>query len=99
MTGYVVVILSTVLYSTTQVYGVLFIARAVQGIGSACIATSGFALLALVNPDDEARGYGIKYFCEYIMDTNSSRIRFCLLLFLFFGFLFVSYLLPSYNTS
>eukprot|EP00729_Bicosta_minor_P018167 gene18167-13809_t len=47
--------------------GVLFASKAVVqiivnpivGIGSACIATSGFALLALVNPDDEARGEAI----------------------------------------
>ena len=99
MTGYVVVILSTVLYSTTQVYGVLFIARAVQGIGSACIATSGFALLALVNPDDEARGYGKNTFVNtlWIRTVTSSFLFFVVFVFLFF--VCFLYLLQSYNTS
>lgn len=39
-----------------QSYGVLFFARALQGIGSACTSSSGMGMLAQAYPDDSERG-------------------------------------------
>lgn len=40
-TGFVIMFFSTILFAFGGSYGVLFIARAFQGIGSACTSTSG----------------------------------------------------------
>lgn len=37
-------------------YGVLFFARTLQGIGSACTSSSGMGMLAQAYPDDQERG-------------------------------------------
>ncbi|CAJ0943894.1 unnamed protein product, partial [Mesorhabditis belari] len=53
--GFVVMILSTILFAFGQSYGILFAARAVQGIGSACAATAGMGMLAQQYSDDKER--------------------------------------------
>jgi DHA1 family solute carrier family 18 vesicular amine transporter 1/2 len=58
-------------------YFLLFIARAVQGIGSACSSVAGLGMLAERYPDDEERGQamgvalgglamGVLSMCQYI---------------------------------
>lgn len=40
-------------------YYMLFVARAVQGIGSACSSVAGLGMLADRYPDDEERGHAM----------------------------------------
>ncbi|CAF0915491.1 unnamed protein product [Didymodactylos carnosus] len=54
--GFVIMFLSTITFAFGKSYTVLFIARAVQGIGSACSSVSGLGMLADRYPDDEERG-------------------------------------------
>ncbi|KAI6204505.1 MFS domain-containing protein [Aphelenchoides besseyi] len=55
-TGFVIMFLSTLLFAFGSTYGTLWLARALQGIGSACTSTSGMGMLAQAYPDDAERG-------------------------------------------
>ncbi len=55
-TGFVIMFLSTLLFAFGSSYGMLWMARALQGIGSACTSTSGMGMLAQAYPDDAERG-------------------------------------------
>ncbi|RZC34511.1 synaptic vesicular amine transporter, partial [Asbolus verrucosus] len=57
--GFVIMFLSTISEykkSSSKSYSVLFIARALQGIGSSCSSVSGMGMLAERYPDDKERG-------------------------------------------
>ncbi|XP_039260992.2 synaptic vesicular amine transporter-like [Styela clava] len=54
--GYIVLVVSSLIFAFGKTYPVLFFARALQGIGSACASTAGLAMLASRFPDDEERG-------------------------------------------
>ncbi|GAB1603909.1 synaptic vesicular amine transporter-like [Argonauta hians] len=55
-TGFVVMLISTVGFAFANSYSTLFLARAVQGIGSACSSVSGMGMLADRYPNDAERG-------------------------------------------
>jgi DHA1 family solute carrier family 18 vesicular amine transporter 1/2 len=55
-TGFVIMFLSTLLFAFGSSFGVLWMARALQGVGSACTSTSGMGMLAQAYPDDAERG-------------------------------------------
>uniref|UniRef100_A0A7E4VGT4 MFS domain-containing protein n=1 Tax=Panagrellus redivivus TaxID=6233 RepID=A0A7E4VGT4_PANRE len=55
-TGFVIMFLSTLLFAFGSSFGTLWLARAFQGIGSACTSTSGMGMLAQAYPDDAERG-------------------------------------------
>ncbi|XP_050676785.1 synaptic vesicular amine transporter [Leptidea sinapis] len=55
-TGFVLMFLSTLIFAFGRSYGVLFVARALQGIGSSCSSVSGMGMLAERYPDDKERG-------------------------------------------
>ncbi|XP_020667983.3 chromaffin granule amine transporter [Pogona vitticeps] len=54
--GFVIMFLSTILFAFSSTYILLFIARAMQGIGSACSSVAGLGMLASVYTDDSERG-------------------------------------------
>ncbi|XP_076033755.1 synaptic vesicular amine transporter-like isoform X2 [Oratosquilla oratoria] len=54
--GFVIMFLSTLIFAFGSSYAVLFIARALQGIGSSCSSVSGMGMLAERYPDDKERG-------------------------------------------
>uniref|UniRef100_A0A8D8SK42 Synaptic vesicular amine transporter n=3 Tax=Cacopsylla melanoneura TaxID=428564 RepID=A0A8D8SK42_9HEMI len=55
-TGFVIMFLSTLIFAFGKTYGVLFLARSLQGIGSSCSSVSGMGMLAERYPDDRERG-------------------------------------------
>lgn len=55
-TGFVIMFLSTIIFAFGRTYTVLFIARALQGIGSSCSSVSGMGMLADRFTDDKERG-------------------------------------------
>ncbi|GLH11805.1 Vesicular acetylcholine transporter [Gryllus bimaculatus] len=55
-TGFVIMFLSTLIFAFGRTYSVLFMARALQGIGSSCSSVSGMGMLAERYPDDKERG-------------------------------------------
>ncbi|XP_017298831.1 synaptic vesicular amine transporter [Diaphorina citri] len=55
-TGFVIMFLSTLIFAFGRTYGVLFLARSLQGIGSSCSSVSGMGMLAERYPDDRERG-------------------------------------------
>lgn len=55
-TGFVVMMISTIIFAFANSYGTLFFARSIQGIGSACSSVSGMGMLADKYPDDAERG-------------------------------------------
>ncbi|XP_049883367.1 synaptic vesicular amine transporter isoform X2 [Pectinophora gossypiella] len=55
-TGFVLMFLSTLIFAFGRSYSVLFIARALQGVGSSCSSVSGMGMLAERYPDDKERG-------------------------------------------
>ncbi|CAJ0921793.1 unnamed protein product, partial [Mesorhabditis belari] len=57
--GFVIMFLSTLMFAFGSSYGTLWLARALQGIGSACTSTSGMGMLAQAYPDDAERGSAI----------------------------------------
>ncbi|CAH0698452.1 unnamed protein product [Spodoptera exigua] len=52
-TGFILMFLSTLIFAFGRSYSVLFIARALQGIGSSCSSVSGMGMLAERYPDDK----------------------------------------------
>ncbi|EEB09876.1 synaptic vesicular amine transporter, putative [Pediculus humanus corporis] len=54
--GFVIMFLSTIIFAFGRSYGVLFVARALQGIGSSCSSVSGMGMLAEQYSDDKERG-------------------------------------------
>ncbi|CAI4232133.1 unnamed protein product [Auanema sp. JU1783] len=54
--GFVIMFLSTLLFAFGESYPMLWLARAMQGVGSACTSTSGMGMLAQAYPDDAERG-------------------------------------------
>ncbi|GAB6027836.1 hypothetical protein CHUAL_002062 [Chamberlinius hualienensis] len=54
--GFVIMFVSTIIFAFGRNYSVLFIARALQGVGSSCSSVSGMGMLADRYPDDEERG-------------------------------------------
>lgn len=55
-TGFVIMFLSTLVFAFGSSYSTLFIARAIQGVGSACTSVAGMSMLADRFPDDAERG-------------------------------------------
>lgn len=55
-TGFVIMFLSTLVFAFGSTYSTLFIARAIQGVGSACTSVAGMSMLADRFPDDAERG-------------------------------------------
>ncbi|XP_054854252.1 chromaffin granule amine transporter [Eublepharis macularius] len=54
--GFVIMFLSTLLFAFSSTYDLLFVARALQGLGSACSSVAGLGMLASVYTDDNERG-------------------------------------------
>ncbi|XP_043241700.1 synaptic vesicular amine transporter-like [Amphibalanus amphitrite] len=54
--GFVIMFLSTIIFAFGRTYPILFIARALQGVGSSCSSISGMGMLAERYPDDQERG-------------------------------------------
>ncbi|XP_044735095.1 synaptic vesicular amine transporter [Chrysoperla carnea] len=54
--GFIIMFLSTLIFAFGRSYSVLFLARALQGIGSSCSSVSGMGMLAERYPDDKERG-------------------------------------------
>ncbi|KAK4018073.1 synaptic vesicular amine transporter [Daphnia magna] len=54
--GFVIMFVSTIIFAFGRNYTVLFIARALQGVGSSCSSVSGMGMLAACYPNDEERG-------------------------------------------
>ncbi|XP_076678282.1 vesicular monoamine transporter [Andrena cerasifolii] len=55
-TGFIIMFLSTLIFAFGRSYSVLFVARALQGIGSSCSSVSGMGMLAERYQDDKERG-------------------------------------------
>ncbi|CAF0757281.1 unnamed protein product [Rotaria sordida] len=54
--GFTIMFISTLIFAFSKSFGLLFIARAIQGIGSSCSSVSGLGMLADRYPEDEERG-------------------------------------------
>ncbi|XP_067627523.1 synaptic vesicular amine transporter isoform X2 [Eurosta solidaginis] len=54
--GFVIMFISTLIFAFGRSYSVLFVARALQGIGSSCSSVSGMGMLADRYTDDKERG-------------------------------------------
>uniref|UniRef100_A0A8C0UD94 Solute carrier family 18 member A1 n=1 Tax=Cyanistes caeruleus TaxID=156563 RepID=A0A8C0UD94_CYACU len=54
--GFTIMFLSTIMFAFSGTYTLLFIARALQGVGSSFSSVAGLGLLASVYPEDSARG-------------------------------------------
>jgi len=54
--GFIIMFISTVIFAFGRSYSVLFIARALQGVGSSCSSVSGMGMLAERYPDNKERG-------------------------------------------
>jgi len=54
--GFFIMFVSTIIFAFGRSYTVLFLARALQGIGSSCSSVSGMGMLADRYPDDKERG-------------------------------------------
>ncbi|KAL8173849.1 UNVERIFIED_CONTAM: hypothetical protein K2H54_027862 [Gekko kuhli] len=54
--GFIIMFLSTLLFAFSSTYDLMFVARALQGIGSACSSVAGLGMLASVYTDDNERG-------------------------------------------
>ncbi|KAG9510029.1 Synaptic vesicular amine transporter [Fragariocoptes setiger] len=55
-TGFVILFLSTLTFAMGSTFSTLFMARALQGVGSACTSVAGMSMLADRFPDDRERG-------------------------------------------
>ncbi|XP_032889847.1 synaptic vesicular amine transporter [Amblyraja radiata] len=54
--GFIIMFISTIMFAFSKTYVLLFIARALQGVGSSCSSVAGMGMLASVYTDDEERG-------------------------------------------
>lgn len=54
--GFIIMFFSTIIFAFSRSYMVLFLARALQGIGSSCSSVAGMGMLADRFPDDKERG-------------------------------------------
>ncbi|KAK3732081.1 hypothetical protein RRG08_026466 [Elysia crispata] len=54
--GFTIMMISTTIFAFGETPAVLFIARAVQGIGSSCSSVAGMGMIATYYPDDQERG-------------------------------------------
>merc|ERR1719195_853068 len=54
--GFIIMFFSTIIFAFGRSYFVLFLARALQGIGSSCSSVAGMGMLADRYPDDKERG-------------------------------------------
>lgn len=54
--GFFIMFVSTIIFAFGRSYTVLFLARALQGIGSSCSSVSGMGMLADRYPEDKERG-------------------------------------------
>ncbi|XP_050528490.1 synaptic vesicular amine transporter isoform X2 [Daktulosphaira vitifoliae] len=54
--GFFIMFISTLIFAFGRSYSVLFLARALQGVGSSCSSVSGMGMLAERYPDDQERG-------------------------------------------
>ncbi|RWS29201.1 synaptic vesicular amine transporter-like protein [Leptotrombidium deliense] len=54
--GFVILFLSTLTFAVGKSFPTLFLARSMQGIGSACTSVAGMGMLAKRYPDDRERG-------------------------------------------
>lgn len=54
--GFTIMMISTTIFAFGETPAVLFIARAVQGIGSSCSSVAGMGMIASYYPDDQERG-------------------------------------------
>merc|ERR1719471_2583890 len=54
--GFIIMFISTVIFAFGRSYSVLFLARALQGIGASCSSVSGMGMLADRYTDDKERG-------------------------------------------
>ncbi|CAN8023925.1 hypothetical protein HPB47_013081 [Ixodes persulcatus] len=54
--GFVIMFVSTLVFAAGSSYGTLFLARTMQGVGSACTSVAGMGMLAEKYPDDRERG-------------------------------------------
>ncbi|KAJ6645476.1 Synaptic vesicular amine transporter, partial [Pseudolycoriella hygida] len=54
--GFIIMFMSTLIFAFGRSYWVLFVARALQGIGSSCSSVSGMGMLADRYTDDKERG-------------------------------------------
>ncbi|XP_058715306.1 chromaffin granule amine transporter [Poecile atricapillus] len=57
--GFTIMFLSTVMFVFLGTYTLLFIARALQGVGSSFSSVAGLGLLARAHPEDSARGSAV----------------------------------------
>ncbi|GIY46104.1 synaptic vesicular amine transporter [Caerostris darwini] len=55
-TGFLILIATSLSFAIGNTYTTLFMARALQGVGSACTSVSGMGMLAEKYPDDAERG-------------------------------------------
>ncbi|XP_066904335.1 synaptic vesicular amine transporter isoform X3 [Halyomorpha halys] len=56
LAGFIIMFFSTIIFAFGRTYTVLFVARALQGIGSSCSSVAGMGMLAERYPDDKDRG-------------------------------------------
>ncbi|CAH1389917.1 unnamed protein product [Nezara viridula] len=56
LAGFIIMFFSTIIFAFGRTYTVLFLARALQGIGSSCSSVAGMGMLAERYPDDKDRG-------------------------------------------
>ncbi|ESN94794.1 hypothetical protein HELRODRAFT_87535 [Helobdella robusta] len=56
LTGFVIIFVSTISFAFSNSYEVMFVARAMQGLGSSCSSVSGMGMLASLYIDDKERG-------------------------------------------
>lgn len=54
--GFTIMFLSTLVFAFGETYATLFLARAIQGVGSACTSVAGMSMIADRFPDDAERG-------------------------------------------
>ncbi|XP_075902301.1 synaptic vesicular amine transporter [Nelusetta ayraudi] len=57
--GFCIMFASTIMFALSSSYALLFVARALQGVGSSCSSVAGMGLLASVYTDDKERGHAI----------------------------------------
>ncbi|XP_073998410.1 vesicular monoamine transporter isoform X2 [Rhodnius prolixus] len=56
LAGFIIMFISTIIFAFGRTYAILYMARALQGIGSSCSSVAGMGMLAERYPDDKERG-------------------------------------------